>query len=309
VRFGVRFWRRNERGRPHRVEQTPFYPASTAIPLSSGVESAATRRGSIRSTSGSSRCVARHRWCRRAQGWGRRTPDPHLSIGEDVLVVLARVGAARIGVVQEVHARAPLDEGALRRREGEVPVVHGRERPPDDVLREQVQDDGEEALRVAGDELGGVPDPFLVRAVGAEVAAGEVRGDRLVVFVFVAHLNRFRARAFRLCCCMSRMMRWRLTKTPWTSRAPPGRGGAVGPPALLVRLADENRELLVLDHSRGWRSADGGLEPGARDLEDAAQHRNRGLGHLGCDQGEPQRRCFAKRITGARLRARRRAGP
>src|SRR6266511_3111142 len=79
------------------------------------------------------------------------------------LVILAGIGAPLVRVVEEADlGAAPLD-GHLERSDREVPVVHRRQRPADDELRVQVEDDGEEELAVAGEQLRRVTDPLLVR--------------------------------------------------------------------------------------------------------------------------------------------------
>ena len=54
---------------------------------------------------------------------------------EEVLVVLARVRAALVGVMQEPEVGAPALQGHLKRLDGQVAVIDGTERPADDERR------------------------------------------------------------------------------------------------------------------------------------------------------------------------------
>src|SRR6266545_5335357 len=91
------------------------------------------------------------------------------ALGEDSLVVLARVGGPLVRVVEQADlGTAPLD-GHLERGDGEVAVVHRRQRPADDELRIQVEDDSEEELAIAGEQLRRVAHPLLVRGGRLEV--------------------------------------------------------------------------------------------------------------------------------------------
>ncbi len=69
---------------------------------------------------------------------------------------------------------------------------------------------------------------------------------------------------------------------------------AIGPAASLVRLPDEEGDLLVLERVRRRRATHEVVVPAPGDLEDTAQHLDRELGHLGGDEGELHRWCFAK---------------
>jgi hypothetical protein len=144
-----------------------------------------------------------------------------------------------VRVVKQSDLRAAPEDRVLESLDGEVAVVHGGQRPADDVPREQVQDDGEEQLAVAGDQLGGVAHPPLVRAFRRELAVEEVGGYRLVV---VAHRGALETLACaRLQPFLSHdpgdallahedVVRCELGVDP---RAP------VGPTAALERLADQ----------------------------------------------------------------------
>ena len=49
---------------------------------------------------------------------------------EDILIVLARVRAALVGMMEEAKVWAPALECHLQGLDGDVPVVHGADRPP-----------------------------------------------------------------------------------------------------------------------------------------------------------------------------------
>ena len=85
---------------------------------------------------------------------------------EDVLVVLARVGAALIGVVHQPGIGTPTSQRHLECPNHELPIVDGGERPTDDEARVQVDDGGQEdAAALADSQLGGVADPALIRTL------------------------------------------------------------------------------------------------------------------------------------------------
>ena len=110
-----------------------------------------------------------------------------------VLVVLARVRAALVGVVQQTAVgTAPLQRH-LERLDRQMPVVHRADRPADDEPREQIEDHRQvELAAAADDELGGVADPPLIRRGRLELPVEQIGGHRLVV---IAHRRRLVALA------------------------------------------------------------------------------------------------------------------
>ena len=68
---------------------------------------------------------------------------------EDGLVVLARVGAALVGVMEQARVRTAALQRHLERLDRQVPIVHRADGPADDEPREQVEDRGEIQLAAA----------------------------------------------------------------------------------------------------------------------------------------------------------------
>jgi hypothetical protein len=100
---------------------------------------------------------------------------------EHVLVLLAGVGAALVRVVEQVSVRAAPSERHVERLHRDMAVVHRAEGPADDEPREQVEDDREVQLALRRAQLGGVPNPSLVRPLGREVAREQILSHRLPV--------------------------------------------------------------------------------------------------------------------------------
>ena len=104
---------------------------------------------------------------------------------EEVLVVLARVRAALVGVMQEPEVGAPALQGHLKRLDGQVAVIDGTERPADDEPGKQIEDHRQIELAAGGDdELGRIPDSALIRRRRLEPPVEQIGGHRLIV---VAH--------------------------------------------------------------------------------------------------------------------------
>ena len=103
-------------------------------------------------------------------------------------IVLARVRAALIGVVQQAGVRtAPLHR-LVERAQREVAVVDRTERPAHDEPGVEVQDGRQIQLGAAADdELRRVADPALIGPLGRELAVEHIGGDRLIV---IAHRRR-----------------------------------------------------------------------------------------------------------------------
>ena len=70
---------------------------------------------------------------------------------EDDLIILARVRAALVGVVEQAYLRAPALERHLQGFDRDMPVVHGTDGPSHDEPREQIQDRREVELAAAAD--------------------------------------------------------------------------------------------------------------------------------------------------------------
>ena len=103
------------------------------------------------------------------------------------LVVLRRVGAAAIGVVQQPGVRTPTVEDHLERLDREPAIIDRAEGPADDEPRVQIEHRGQiELLAVPDHEFGRVADPPLVRRVRAKLPIEHVGGDGIVV---VAHTS------------------------------------------------------------------------------------------------------------------------
>jgi hypothetical protein len=85
---------------------------------------------------------------------------------------------------QSVFRRSPLQRH-LERRDCQVPVVDGTERPAHHEAREQIEYRGEIQLAARPDgKLRRVADPPLIGPRGGELTIQEIRGHRLIV---VAH--------------------------------------------------------------------------------------------------------------------------
>jgi hypothetical protein len=102
--------------------------------------------------------------------------------GEDVLIVLARVGRALVGVMQQSDPGTSALQRRLKRLEGQVAVIHRAHGQADDEPREQVQDHRQVELAAGpNDKLGRVADPPLIRRLGCELPVEQIVGDGLIV--------------------------------------------------------------------------------------------------------------------------------
>ena len=87
------------------------------------------------------------------------------------LVVLARVRAALVGVMQQAGVRTAALQRHLERLDRQVPIVDRADGPADDEPREQIEDRREvELAAAADDELRRVADPALIRAAAPRTA-------------------------------------------------------------------------------------------------------------------------------------------
>src|SRR6266700_4535174 len=77
-------------------------------------------------------------------------------LAEHLLVVLAGVRAALVGVMEQAHPGAPTAQRLVERRDGEVPVVDRADRPPDDQPGVEVDDRREVELPRRGQQFGRV---------------------------------------------------------------------------------------------------------------------------------------------------------
>src|SRR3954464_2334239 len=103
---------------------------------------------------------------------------------EDPLVVLARVGAALVRVVEQAGLGAAVAQRLVEGPDHQVPVVAGAHRPADEEAGKQVEHCRQVDLAAGSDELGGIAHPALIRRRCGEVAVEDVGRDWLVV---VAH--------------------------------------------------------------------------------------------------------------------------
>ena len=145
--------------------------------------------------------------------------------GERLSVVLARVGAALVGVMQQARVGAAPSQRLLERSTRQVPIVDRAHRPADDEPRVQVED-RREVQPAASGQRSSVVSPTQ-RWLGA--SASNSRASRFGAIgwscsLIVVHRYRRRTRAFRPSCCISRMTRLRLTCSSW-ARGPRGRAG------------------------------------------------------------------------------------
>jgi hypothetical protein len=91
-------------------------------------------------------------------------------------IVLARIRAALVGVMQQPRLGAPAIERFAERAEREVAVIHGTQRPADDEPGMQIHDGRQIQLGAAADEeLRRVSDPALIRTLGDELSRFSLR--------------------------------------------------------------------------------------------------------------------------------------
>ena len=105
--------------------------------------------------------------------------------GEPALVVLARVGAALVRMVEQARLRTPPLHGHLECADGEVATVDGADRPADHAAREQVGDRRDEEFGPRPDDkLRGIADPVLIRPVGRTLELIEHEANGLLFKLF-----------------------------------------------------------------------------------------------------------------------------
>ena len=85
---------------------------------------------------------------------------------EELLVVLARLRAPLVGVMQESCRGRAAFQRHLERLDDQMAIVNGTDGPADQVSRVEVENRREIELPAAADhEIGGIADPPLVRRV------------------------------------------------------------------------------------------------------------------------------------------------
>ena len=96
-------------------------------------------------------------------------------------VLLARVRAAAVGVVDQRSRGAPRSQGSIQGCPSQGGVIRLAGRPADDTPREEVQEDGEIQPSRDRPDVGDVPHPSFVGSAGVEVPLEHVRRDGIVV--------------------------------------------------------------------------------------------------------------------------------
>ena len=129
--------------------------------------------------------------------------------------------------MEETGLRAPPLERHLERLDGEVPVIHGTDRPAHDKPGEEIQNRHEVQLAAGpDDELRGIADSALIGPVRVEGLLEELVGDRLVVIADRRVFVPLPYWALRPSSRISRTTRLRLTraccsiKSSWTRGLP-----------------------------------------------------------------------------------------
>ena len=96
------------------------------------------------------------------------------------MVVVARVGAPAIRVMQQAGAGSAARQRRLEGLDGQMPVVHRTQRPADEEAGVEVEDRREVPLAARpDDQLGGIPDPALVRPLSRELPVEQICRHRL----------------------------------------------------------------------------------------------------------------------------------
>ena len=99
---------------------------------------------------------------------------------EHRLVVLARVRAALVGVMQQAGIGTPPLQCHLERLQREMSIIHGTDGPADDEARIQVENGRQiELAAAADDELRRIADPALIGRLRCESTVEQIGRDRV----------------------------------------------------------------------------------------------------------------------------------
>src|SRR2546425_6537208 len=217
---------------------------------------------------------------------------------EHCLIVLARVGASLVRVVQQAGIGATPLQRHLERFDRQVPVVDGTDRPAHDESREQVKNRGQVELAAGPDQqLRRVTYPTLVGRLRLELAVQEVCSDRLVVFAQGRHLESLaRSRFQPVFLHQPSYALWAdpdslLEEIPMDPRAP------IALPALVKRRLDKNPQSSVVSRVGRLRTAPRGIETTRRDPHGPAQPPDREGGLLRVDPGKGYAWLLAKKAV------------
>src|SRR5712692_9679489 len=170
---------------------------------------------------------------------------------EHCLIVLARVGASLVRVVQQAGIGATPLQRHLERFDRQVPVVDGADRPAHDEAREQVKNRGQVELAAGPDQqLRRVAYPTLVGRLRLELAVQEVCSDRLVVLAQGRHLESLARSCFqsvflhRWCPDFCGKCEWRILPVTLSKKVPAAKrdreGYAVRKPTMKAAPKDES---------------------------------------------------------------------
>lgn len=103
--------------------------------------------------------------------------------------VVARVLTALVGVVDDDTFRALAGDRHLERPAHQFCGLPGRHRPPEQLPRADVEDDGQEEEARPGRDIGDVGDPALLGRLGREIPIEEVGAGRALSSLRVVRQN------------------------------------------------------------------------------------------------------------------------
>src|SRR3954451_8946684 len=218
--------------------------------------------------------------------------------GEPPLIVLARIGAALVRVVQQPSLGTPALDRHLERLDREMPVVDRAHGPADDIPRVQIQDRGDEQLRAAADEkLRRVADPALIRPARGELPIQHVAGDRLIVIAHGRHLVAASCPGHDPLLTHQPSDALLADPLAVVDEIFPDARPTVRSTAGLVRRPHAHAQMAIAAGVGRFRAALPRVEAAARDLQTATQDRYRVGGLLRGDEPESYRLCFAKKAV------------
>src|SRR5712692_7085546 len=214
------------------------------------------------------------------------------------LIVLARVGASLVGMVQQTGIGAASLQRHFEGFDRQVPVVDGADRPAHDESREQVKNRGQVELAAGPDQqLRRVAYPALVGRLRLELSVQKVGCDRLIVIAQGRQLESLARSRFQPLFlhqpsdALGADPDSLLEEIPMDPRAP------IAPPALVKRRLDKNPQSSVVSRVGRLRTAPRGIETARRDPHGPAQLPDREGGLLRVDPGKGYAWLLAKKAV------------
>src|SRR6185369_3800726 len=212
-------------------------------------------------------------------------------------VVLARIGAALVGVVKQSALRSAPSQCLLQRPTRQMAVIHRADCPAHDDPGIEIQDRGKVELAVSRQELRRVSDPTTIGCFGLEVSGEQIRCDRLIVLTHGrAAVPAPNPRPEAL---LAHQASDAFPSDPLTLRGKlhVHSRTAVSPTTLVVRRTHQDSEPSVFSGAPRLGPRKPRVEAASRHAEGPREHRHRVASPLRVDERELHAFSFAKKAA------------